>query len=1369
MKTVPHTLRIATLFVAVFFLSHAASAAVRKVLSITLAPASTNVSPGMATNVTSTITVVSGSGPSTRYLGIATLSAYVSPAEPSITTSFNPATFNFPNANSTSNSVLTLSTTALTPAGSYIISVVVDTNPPNATLVAPVTNTFTLNVGATFNPQKVWTPAGADTNWSTAANWTASGPPTSSNDVLFTDLGAVATAGQTNNFVDSSVTVGSLTYGQTNNFHTTLIASGATLTVGGNASGLLTGTGTDPGDGQLTTAAIAGSGATLAVTNKASSVNIGQSHSTVNNAISSAQATLDLSSLDSLVATVSHVFVGVDVAIKGSSGVLNLARTNFISLTPGSAAPQFDIGDNSQAQGTPTIPSVLRLGLTNAIFADSIAVGRGKTDNTGASMVFNSAFSSPTAYFRGTSGNSSRIGNWSVGDGFGSRTYYAFGTCDFSGGSVDALINNLFVGKGADAANGSGANDPGTGTFTFSAGTVDVNTLEVGFSSANASGTGTVNVNGGSLTVNNFLELAHGASSAGILNISGATVTANSGITAGGGGAAVSISGGTLNATNSSASIGTLANPLNAFAITNGTLTLPLQSDGPAVAAANLAADGTANTINISKIPLLTSFPTQFPIIQYGMNGGVGSGNLDKFVLGTLPPASPAYTAMISNNVASNSIDIVITSGPVVPSLIWDGTPSGNWDLATANWKPSSGPDTAFAQGDFVTFDDTLTGTPNVNLATALSPATLTANNSTTPYVFSGAGSLTGGMTLVKSGSGSLTLAESGGDNFSGGMIVNDGLVVLDNANASASGNTTVNAGTVQIGNNDTKGILPAGGVANSGTLAFNRSDNLTVTNVISGAGTLSQNNTNVVTLSGNNSFTGAAIINQGTLRVGSTNGFGAAASVTINSGATFDVNGISLFGNGNSGLVVTVAGAGVNGNGAIVNNGASASRVLHTVTMTGDTTFGGTGDWDIRNSSGNSATADAVLNGAFNLSKVGTNSVSFRGVTVDSSLGNINVQNGAITFTATATAPVTTLGDPNATITVSSNGTFTVDSIGAVPAKNFVLNNSGTLRSSGTNTISSAVSLTGVANNVISVGTASQLTITTAVGGPGGLSKNGAATLFLPANNSYSGNTVVSGGTLALYGNGADGSISSSVNINVTAGAVLDVSGRGDNKLTLVGGQTLSGGAGTNGPGIINGNLAANLSSIVSPGTGGTNTGFLTVSGTVTLQGTTIMKLDPTSGTNDLLSASAINYGGTLVVTNISGAIADGQTFQLFVASNGVYTAGSFSTVRLPAATGLTWTNNLAVNGSITAGVASGQPAQPGITSVQLTGNSLIISGTNGSAGRTFEVLASTNLTLSVASWTSISTNTFTGGNFSVTNTVDTTVPASFYIIRVP
>jgi autotransporter-associated beta strand protein len=1343
-----------------FALAISAQAA-RTFQSVTITPAISNITAGVPTNPIANVAVRNGSGGSTRFVGPAQVTATVTPAEPTITANVTGTNFVYPNADTTYNFTLSVTTTALTPSNTYVIKVVADTNNPPSANITPVTNTFTITMSTSgpSNPAMVWTPAGANTNWSTAGNWTPTGPPALANDAQFFDGGAVPTPGTINNVVDATTPAGSLTFGQTNNSHTTLISSGRSLILGG-PNGLVVGTGTDPGDGILPNATITGAGASVSVTNKSTVVNIGQAHATANNAISQARATLDMSGLDTFTATVSRLLVGVDVSIRGSAGVLNLARTNTITATPGSTAPQIDVGDNTQASGTPTIPSTLLLGQTNAIFADSIAVGRGKTDNTGGALAFNGAFASPTAFIRGTNGLSSRVGNWFIGDGLGSRTYYTFGTCDFSLGTVNALVDTMYVGRGASTAFGAGANNPGTGTLTFGAGTIDVNTLEVGFSTANATGTGTVNANGGTLTVNSLLELAHATLSVGALNISSATVNANAGITTGGGTATISITNGTLNVTNSTATVGTALNPINYLNVNNSMLKIAAQGTGPSVLAGSLTSDGTANPISISTVPLLIGFPIQFPLIQYS----TASGDLTKFVLGTMPAASPAYVAYVSNNIANNSIDLVITDGPFIPSLTWLGQ-SAFWDLSTVNWRPKTGPNTNYAQGNFVTFDDSLTGASTVIVTTTLTPASMTVSNNSVNYLFTSSGKLSGSMNLIKSGTGTVTFEEFGGDDFSGGIIVNDGILILDDAGAAIAGNTTINGGTVQIGRNYIRGALPSGNVINSGALVFNRSDNITVSNAISGAGTLTQNNTNTVVLTGNSSFAGTATVAQGTLQVGSTNALGTATSVTVNNGATFDVGGIPLFGNGNSSLTVTVGGGGFGGKGAIINSGTSQARVLHVVTMTSDATFGGTGDWDIRNSTGSSAPADAQLNGAYSLTKVGTNTVSLRGVVVDSSLGNIDVEAGGLTFTATASAPLSSLGNPNATATVGGSGTLTLDTIGPVPGKKIGLNNGGTLKSSGTNTVGSSVSLSGSTNNTISVGTGAQLTITAGLGGGGGFSKNGAGPLFLTVSNSYSGSTVVSGGTLALYGGGSDGSISSSVNVNITGGAILDASGRTDGTFTLTAGQTLNGGAGTNGPATINGSLIANAVSVVAPGTSPTNVGSLTVSGSATLGGSTIMKLSPATAANDRLNGNAISYGGNLLVTNISGTITNGQTFQLFFATNGIYNAGAFSSVTLPSAAGLTWTNNLAVNGSITAGVI----APPYITNLRLSGTTLVISGTNGTAGAQFATLTSSNVLSPLSQWAPIATNTFTGGNFSVTNTVNVPGSVNFFLLRVP
>jgi hypothetical protein len=426
MKRLNRNLRTVAALAAVLAILHPASAAAKTWTVLAAAPATTNITAGVATNLTTTLTWTSGSGASARFSGPAALAISLSPAEPTITIALSQTNILFPAANTTTNPTLTFATTALTPSNTYVVTIIGNTNPPTPVNpnVTPVTNTFTVTMAtaAPFNPVKVWT-AGVNGNWSNPGNWSPSGAPGSSNDVQFSDLGLVGSAGTVDNTVDAAFTLGSLTYGQTNNYHTTLINPGLTLTVTGT-NGLAAGTGTAAGDGLVPFTTVKGPGAALVVSNASANVNVDQSQPISGTANSTTTATLDLSGLDTFNATVSRVLVGVDtsLALRGACGVLNLAKTNKITATIGSAAPQIDVGDNSQATATPGLASVLLLGQTNAIFADSIAVGRGKTVSPcGPMMQFNSAFANPVAWFRGTNGNASRVSLWSIGDAWGPR------------------------------------------------------------------------------------------------------------------------------------------------------------------------------------------------------------------------------------------------------------------------------------------------------------------------------------------------------------------------------------------------------------------------------------------------------------------------------------------------------------------------------------------------------------------------------------------------------------------------------------------------------------------------------------------------------------------------------------------------------------------------------------------------------------------------------------------------------------------------------------------------------------------------------------------------------------------------------------
>jgi len=266
------------------------------------------------------------------------------------------------------------------------------------------------------------------------------------------------------------------------------------------------------------------------------------------------------------------------------------------------------------------------------------------------------------------------------------------------------------------------------------------------------------------------------------------------------------------------------------------------------------------------------------------------------------------------------------------------------------------------------------------------------------------------------------------------------------------------------------------------------------------------------------------------------------------------------------------------------------------------------------------------------------------------------------------------------------------------------------------------------------------------------GLIKTGPGTQTLGDTNTYTGNTAVNAGTLALSG---IGSINKTPVITVAAGATVDASGRTDGTLTLSNGQTLYG------SGTVKGVLTVTSFSTVAPGSVAA-LGMLTVTSSATLGGTNVMKLDKTNGTNDVLSVSGtLTYGGTLNVTNLSGTLAAGDGFKLFNAS--VY-AGFFSTTNLPMlGSSLVWDTGALTNGILN--VVS--KPMPHITSFSLSGTNLVFIGTNGWANGTYELLTSTNMALAFTNWIAIATNTFdSNGQFNLTNGINPDAPQQFYML---
>jgi autotransporter-associated beta strand protein len=423
-------------------------------------------------------------------------------------------------------------------------------------------------------------------------------------------------------------------------------------------------------------------------------------------------------------------------------------------------------------------------------------------------------------------------------------------------------------------------------------------------------------------------------------------------------------------------------------------------------------------------------------------------------------------------------------------------------------------------------------------------------------------------------------------------------------------------------------------------------------------------------------------------------------------------------------------------------------------LTLPGDTSLGGTGPWNPGNNQGRwdlRGTNNNMVSGTLNtgghpykLTKVGGNQVSIVGISVDPQLGDVDIQQGLMGWETVTSS----MGNPSSNLFVRAGATLSFYNASTAWNKNFVFYGNGIVATvtnwSGANTIIGPVQLNG---GVVFSGGGTSLTLGGVVSGTGSLIKNGSYSLILSNVNNYTGNTIVNGGTLSLTNNG---SITASPNITVAPGATLSAS-----TLTLTSGQTLQGN------GTVSGNLFANAGSTVAPaGAPGT----LTITGTVTLRGVTFLQLNKGAGTNGVLNAGSIVYGGTLALTNISGSLAAGDQFQLF---NAASHSGVFSNI-VPVIpdVNLAWNTNGLNTGVLS--VVSQPTAQPRM-GISLGANGLVLSGSNGVANWPYYVLAATNVGTPLSNWTPLLSNSFDGnGNFIFTNSSGSNAQ-QFFILQLP
>lgn len=338
------------------------------------------------------------------------------------------------------------------------------------------------------------------------------------------------------------------------------------------------------------------------------------------------------------------------------------------------------------------------------------------------------------------------------------------------------------------------------------------------------------------------------------------------------------------------------------------------------------------------------------------------------------------------------------------------------------------------------------------------------------------------------------------------------GTLVLSGTN-DYKGSIAVNAGTLQLGNGSTTGILGANSgsvtVGNGATLQVNRSDAITLSNTISGAGNFGQIGAGTTTLTANNTYSGTTSVSGGTLQVGAagTTGLIGAGAVTLSNNANLNFIRAAATNISND----------ISGTG---NLNATISGSNSDLTLAGTT--------NITGAIAASATGSILTTGGKNIST--TSGVSLAGQNGVAIYSNItNSTSGAVTITAgdnstTSTAAIVSAAGATITQNAAAAVTMTTDALGDLAVAKIVKG-----AGAGDVTVASGIKLAaGVAGGDIKTVAANAITnngsgktlIYTGSSGESGLMSNlhgSLATLYLTANTGQTQNAV----TRTAYGAG--------------------------------------------------------------------------------------------------------------------------------------------------------------------------------------------------------------------------------------------------------
>lgn len=438
-----------------------------------------------------------------------------------------------------------------------------------------------------------------------------------------------------------------------------------------------------------------------------------------------------------------------------------------------------------------------------------------------------------------------------------------FGTNSAYSGNWTNITGIIEVMSGSSNALGSGSVTLNFSTSTFlifnSTNNMAISNSIGGLGNVIQMNQNTVTLDGTN-TFAGFTEITNG----GTLQIGAdATLTNSSLISLSGGTLDASLIGGlTLGATQSMNCNGALIGDLTV----PGTNTLTFNFTATTNAVLNVNGALTLNgnpTVAITASGFIT--PRTYRLINYnGTIQGGGSFNL-------APPGGSTEVFQLDTS-TPGQVNLIVSGAVYNLTWVGDGV-NNNWDLTSTNWF---GATNVYADGDNVTFDDSGSASPAINVVQTIHPGSVTINNDTNYYTFSGSGIVMTGS-FAKTGTNEADLT-SAANNITGPLTIESGILSFGNGGITTSLGTPVS-------------------ITNNGILQVNLlSGGLPLNSPISGSGSLNITGGGAsVTIGATNSYTGTTTIGDGCqLNISTSSALGNSASVaTVLANGRLGVNSL--------------------------------------------------------------------------------------------------------------------------------------------------------------------------------------------------------------------------------------------------------------------------------------------------------------------------------------------------------------------------------------------------------------------------------------------------------------------------------------------